>query len=175
MATGVLLGLWISVRNSARQDIDPEKAWNLGILVVALRDYRFQGSIRRLRLEQLSALDGYFQYQHAAGWGRVFRRIDCGSGGGRVVHPAKSHAGASDLRRVCARAGAGTRNWSRGMLCGRVLFREANACVVGRDVHESGWRTGFGGPPLNERTRNRRTVLESAVELANFFLLMFGC
>src|SRR5262250_2180811 len=34
VATGVLIGLWISVRNSARQGIDPEKAWNLGILVV---------------------------------------------------------------------------------------------------------------------------------------------
>jgi len=34
VATGVLLGLWISVRNSARQGIDPEKAWNFGILVV---------------------------------------------------------------------------------------------------------------------------------------------
>jgi phosphatidylglycerol:prolipoprotein diacylglycerol transferase len=34
VAMGVLLGLWISVRNSQRQGIDPEKAWNLGILVV---------------------------------------------------------------------------------------------------------------------------------------------
>lgn len=34
VALGVLLGLWISVRNSQRQGIDPEKAWNLGILVV---------------------------------------------------------------------------------------------------------------------------------------------
>ena len=34
VAMGVLIGLWISVRNSARLGIDPEKAWNLGILVV---------------------------------------------------------------------------------------------------------------------------------------------
>jgi len=30
----VLLGLWVSVRNSERQGIDGEKAWNFGILVV---------------------------------------------------------------------------------------------------------------------------------------------
>src|ERR1700746_1840494 len=31
---GVLIGLWISVRNSERMGIDGDKAWNLGILVV---------------------------------------------------------------------------------------------------------------------------------------------
>ena len=31
---GVLIGLWISVRNSEKLGIDGEKAWNLGILVV---------------------------------------------------------------------------------------------------------------------------------------------
>src|SRR6185369_14671161 len=34
VATGVLLGLWISVRNSEKQGINPEHAWNLGIYVV---------------------------------------------------------------------------------------------------------------------------------------------
>jgi phosphatidylglycerol:prolipoprotein diacylglycerol transferase len=34
VASGVLIGLWISVRNSERQGINPEHAWNLGILVV---------------------------------------------------------------------------------------------------------------------------------------------
>jgi len=34
VATGVLLGLWISVRNSARQGIKPENAWDFGIAVV---------------------------------------------------------------------------------------------------------------------------------------------
>jgi len=34
VSIGVLLGLWISVRNSQKQGIDPENAWNLGILVV---------------------------------------------------------------------------------------------------------------------------------------------
>jgi phosphatidylglycerol:prolipoprotein diacylglycerol transferase len=34
VATGVLVGLWISVRNSARQGIKPENAWDLGIAVV---------------------------------------------------------------------------------------------------------------------------------------------
>ena len=34
VATGVLIGLWISVRNSERRGIDGENAWNLGILVV---------------------------------------------------------------------------------------------------------------------------------------------
>ncbi len=34
VATGVLLGLWISVRNSARQGSKPENAWDFGIAVV---------------------------------------------------------------------------------------------------------------------------------------------
>jgi hypothetical protein len=34
VSTGVLLGLWVSVRNSERLGIDGEKAWNFGILVV---------------------------------------------------------------------------------------------------------------------------------------------
>ncbi|MGA6986204.1 MAG: prolipoprotein diacylglyceryl transferase [Terriglobales bacterium] len=34
VATGVLVGLWISVRNSEKQGINGDDAWNLGILVV---------------------------------------------------------------------------------------------------------------------------------------------
>ena len=34
VSMGVLLGLWISVRNSERLGIDGDKAWNFGILVV---------------------------------------------------------------------------------------------------------------------------------------------
>jgi len=34
VSIGVLTGLWISVRNSEKQGIDPEHAWNFGILVV---------------------------------------------------------------------------------------------------------------------------------------------
>jgi len=34
VATGVLLGLWISVRNSEKQGINGDDAWNLGILMV---------------------------------------------------------------------------------------------------------------------------------------------
>jgi phosphatidylglycerol---prolipoprotein diacylglyceryl transferase len=34
VSIGVLVGLWISVRNSEKQGIDPELAWNFGILVV---------------------------------------------------------------------------------------------------------------------------------------------
>jgi len=34
VATGVLAGLWMSVRNSARQGIKPENAWDFGIAVV---------------------------------------------------------------------------------------------------------------------------------------------
>ena len=34
VASGVLIGLWISVRNSEKQGINGDDAWNLGILVV---------------------------------------------------------------------------------------------------------------------------------------------
>ena len=34
VSTGVLIGLWISVRNSGKQGINQDDAWNLGVLVV---------------------------------------------------------------------------------------------------------------------------------------------
>ena len=34
VSTGVLVGLWISVRNSSKQGINPDDAWNLGVMVV---------------------------------------------------------------------------------------------------------------------------------------------
>ena len=34
VASGVLIGLWISVRNSEKQGVNGDDAWNLGILVV---------------------------------------------------------------------------------------------------------------------------------------------
>ena len=34
VASGVLIGLWISVRNSEKQGINGDDAWNLGILTV---------------------------------------------------------------------------------------------------------------------------------------------
>ena len=34
VASGVLLGLWISVRNSEKQGINGDDAWNLGIFMV---------------------------------------------------------------------------------------------------------------------------------------------
>ncbi|MBV9572445.1 MAG: prolipoprotein diacylglyceryl transferase [Acidobacteriales bacterium] len=34
VATGVLLGLWVSVRNAQKLGIDPDHAWNFGVIVV---------------------------------------------------------------------------------------------------------------------------------------------
>ena len=34
VALGVLIGLWISVRNSEKQGIKPENAWDFGIAIV---------------------------------------------------------------------------------------------------------------------------------------------
>ena len=34
VSTGVLVGLWISVRNTTKQGINPDDAWNLGVMVV---------------------------------------------------------------------------------------------------------------------------------------------
>ena len=34
VALGVLIGLWISVRNAKKQGIDPDDTWNLGVIVV---------------------------------------------------------------------------------------------------------------------------------------------
>ena len=59
VATGVIVGLVIAARLSERQGIDPEKAWNLGILVVL-------GAIVGAKLLLIINDFGYYS-QHPAG------------------------------------------------------------------------------------------------------------
>ncbi len=77
VSLGVLIGLWISVRNSEKQGINPEHAWNLGILVVLC------GIIGAKILYIINDWSDYtahpgeiFSFGHSAGGRSFLRRID---------------------------------------------------------------------------------------------------
>ena len=109
VATGVLIGLWISVRNSEKQGINGDDAWNLGILVV------LAGIIGAKILLIINEWDRY------AGTARDFSlntlQSESFSGGligafsWRLVHAAASHAATTHLRWIrawpCLRSCAG--------------------------------------------------------------------
>ena len=105
---GVLIGLWISVRNSEKQGIDRELAWNLGILVVLC------GIVGAKILYIINDWSSY-----AAHPGEIFSFSTLQAGGvfsGGLV-------------------GFGTRDWARGMFRRRLLLWQTDACFLGSDVH----------------------------------------
>ena len=142
VSTGVLLGLWISVRNSGKQGINPDDAWNLGVLVVLC------GIVGAKILYIVNDWGYYsthpgdiFSWSHAAGRRRIFRRVDRRSRGGGLVHPQAPHARAGHLGCLCARPGFWTRHRPSGMLRRRLLLWQTDQSFLGRDFHQSRSRT----------------------------------
>ncbi len=151
VATGVLIGLWISVRNSAKQGIDPDKAWNFGILVVLCGI---------LGAKILYIINDWSSY--AAHPSEIFSISTLQAGGvfsggligallAAVWYIRKHHMPALATCDAFA-PGLALAWWG-------VTFTNpvANALV---------------GTPLNEALEPTQ-LFESAVELANFFLLMW--
>ena len=104
VSTGVLVGLWISVRNSSKQGINPDDAWNLGVLVVLC------GIIGAKILYIVNDWSYYsahpgdiFSWSTMQAGGVFSGGLIGAADGGGLVHPQASHAGAGDLGRVCAR------------------------------------------------------------------------
>jgi phosphatidylglycerol:prolipoprotein diacylglycerol transferase len=170
VATGVLVGLWISVRNSQRQGINPDKAWNLGILVV------LSGIVGAKILYILVDL-GYYTSHPAEIFslstmqaGGVF------SGGLLAALVAATWYVRKNRMPVLATCDAFAPGLALGHAIGRVGCFAAGCCWGKPTTHF--WGITFTsdlahrwvGTPLYQALEPTQ-LFESAVELANFFLL----
>jgi len=171
VATGVLIGLWISVRNSARQGIDPDKAWNLGIVVVLC-------GIVGAKI--LYVIYDWNTYPH---WTDIFSISTLQAGGvfsGGLIGALA--AAVWYIRKNHLPALATCDAFAPGLALGHAIGRLgcfAAGCCYGKPT--SGWwgvtftnpvANQLVGTPLNEALEPTQ-LFESAVELANFFLLMW--
>jgi len=172
VATGVLVGLWISVRNSARQGIDPEKAWNLGILVV------LAGILGAKILYIVVDWNSYMAHPR-----EIFSLATLQAGGvfsGGLL--AALVVAAWYIRKYRLPALATCDAFAPGLALGHAIGRVgcfAAGCCYGKETHAF-WGVTFTNPLANLRVGTPLNVpleptqlFESAVELANFFILMW--
>jgi len=172
VSLGVLIGLWISVRNSAKQGIDPDQAWNLGILVVLC------GIIGAKILYIVVDWSSY-----AAHPSEIFSLNTLRAGGvfsGGLL--AALAAAVVYIRRHHMPALATCDAFAPGLALGHAIGRVgcfAAGCCWGKETHAF-WGVTFKNPVANAYVGTPLNVpleptqlIESAVELANFFLLMW--
>jgi phosphatidylglycerol:prolipoprotein diacylglycerol transferase len=171
VATGVLVGLWISVRNAARQGIDPDKAWNFGIVIVLAG------------IVGAKVLYVVYDWNNYARWTDIFSVSTLQAGGvfsGGLI--AALLAAAWYIRRNHLPALATCDAFSPGLAIGHAIGRIgcfAAGCCYGKPTH-AWWGVTFTNPaanqlvgtPLNEALEPTQ-LFESAIELANFFVLMW--
>ncbi|MBV9342194.1 MAG: prolipoprotein diacylglyceryl transferase [Acidobacteria bacterium] len=170
VATGVLVGLWISVRNAARQGIKSDKAWDFGIAVV------LAGIIGSKILYILVDWQTYAQHP-----GEIFSLATLQAGGvfsGGLI--ASFAVAAWFVRRHQMPALATCDAFSPGLAMGHAIGRVgcfAAGCCWGKPTHHF-WGVTFTNPlaaqlvgtPLNQALEPTQ-LFESAVELGIFFLL----
>ena len=169
---GVLIGLWISVRNSESLGINGEKAWNLGILVVLC-------GIVGAKVLYIINEWGYF----AAHPSEIFSVSTLQAGGvfsGGLI--AAFAAAAWYVRRHHMPALGTCDAFAPGLALGHAIGRIgcfAAGCCYGKETHHF-WGVTFTNPlanqiagtPLNKSLEPTQ-LFEAAVELANFFFLMW--
>jgi phosphatidylglycerol:prolipoprotein diacylglycerol transferase len=168
VSMGVLIGLWISVRNSERLGIDGEKAWNLGILVVLCG---IVGSKVLYVINEGMSLREIFSIETLQAGG-VFS-------GGLI---AALLAAAWYLRKHHMPALGTCDAFAPGLALGHAIGRIgcfAAGCCYGKPTHHF-WGVVFTNPLAHQVTGTPLNVpleptqlFESAVELANFFFLMW--
>jgi phosphatidylglycerol:prolipoprotein diacylglycerol transferase len=168
VSLGVLIGLWISVRNSERLGIDGEKAWNLGILVVLCG---IVGSKVLYVINEGMSLREIFSVETLQAGG-VFS-------GGLI---AALLAAAWYVRRHHLPALRTCDAFVPGLALGHAIGRIgcfAAGCCYGKETHHF-WGVVFTNPLAHQITGTPLNVpleptqlFESAVELANFFFLMW--
>jgi phosphatidylglycerol:prolipoprotein diacylglycerol transferase len=172
VAIGVLVGLWISVRNSERQGINPEHAWNFGILVVL---FGIVGA------KVLYIINDWSIY--AANPREIFSISTLQAGGvfsGGLI--GAFAAAAWYIRKHHMPALATCDAFAPGLAIGHAIGRVgcfAAGCCYGKPTNHF-WGVTFTNPlanywtgtPLNQSLEPTQ-LFESVVELANFFILMW--
>jgi len=172
VSIGVLTGLWISVRNSEKHGINPDHAWNFGILVVLC------GIVGAKILYIINDWSTY-----AAHPADIFSVATLQAGGvfsGGLV--AALVAAAWYIRSHHMPALATCDAFAPGLAMGHAIGRIgcfAAGCCYGKPTTHF-WGVIFTNPvanfysqtPLNVRLEPTE-LFESAVELANFFILMW--
>jgi phosphatidylglycerol:prolipoprotein diacylglycerol transferase len=167
---GVLTGLWISVRNSRRQGINGDDAWNLGIVSV------LAGLVGAKLLYFINDWDYYTAHPRAIFTWNTMQAAGVFSGG----LLAALAAFAWYMRKHHMPAMATSDAFSPGLAFGHAIGRLgcfAAGCCWGRPTDHA-WGVTFKNPlahelvgtPLNERLEPTQ-LFEFAVELANFFIL----
>jgi phosphatidylglycerol:prolipoprotein diacylglycerol transferase len=172
VSLGVLLGLWISVRNSERIGLNAEKAWNMGILVVLCG---ILGSKALFIINEW----GYYRAHPAD----IFSVSTLQSGGvfsGGLI--AAFVAAVWYVRRHNMPALGTCDAFAPGLALGHAIGRVgcfAAGCCYGKETHHA-WGVVFHNPLANQITGTPLNVpleptqlFEAAVELANFFFLMW--
>lgn len=170
VSLGVLLGLWISVRNSEKQGIDGEHAWNFGILVV------LAGIVGA---KVLYIINDWGEY--AAHPSEIFSFATLQAGGvfsGGLL--AAFLVAAWYIRRHHMPALGTCDAFSPGLALGHAIGRVgcfAAGCCYGKPTNHF-WGVTFTnqlanywtGTPLGHPLEPTQ-LFESAVELVNFFIL----
>ena len=132
VSTGVLLGLWISVRNSSKQGINPDDAWNLGVMVVLcgivgakilyiINDWGYYST----------HLGDIFSFSTLQAGGVFSGGLTRRRGGGGLVHTQTRYAGVGYLGRIRPRAGNGPRYRQGRLLRRRLLLWQAYNRISG--------------------------------------------
>lgn len=172
VASGVLIGLWISVRNSEKQGINGDDAWNLGILVV------LAGIVGAKALYIINDWTYYTSHPR-----EIFSLGTMQAGGvfsGGLV--AGLAAAAWYIRKHHMPTFRTVDGFGPGLAFGHVLGRFgcfAAGCCWGKPT-EHPWGVIFSNPlanawtgtPLNERLEPTQ-LIEAAAEFLNFLFLMW--
>jgi phosphatidylglycerol---prolipoprotein diacylglyceryl transferase len=172
VSTGVLLGLWISVRNAERIGINGDKAWNFGILVVLAGI---------LGAKILYVITGLIDHDLRAGDIFTISTLQAGGvfSGGLIAAfiTAAWYVWKNQMPPL------GTCDaFAPGLALGHSLGRIgcfAAGCCYGKETHHW-WGVVFRNPLANQITGTPLNVpleptqlMESVVELANFIFLMW--
>jgi phosphatidylglycerol---prolipoprotein diacylglyceryl transferase len=172
VSTGVLVGLWISVRNSERIGIDGDKAWNLGILVVLC-------GIVGAKI--LYVINDWSTYKNHLGYIFSFDTLQAGGvfSGGLI---AAFLAAAWYVRKNHMPPLGTCDAFAPGLALGHAIGRLgcfAAGCCYGKPTHHfwgvtftSSFANQIAGTPLGTPLEPTQ-LFESAVELANFIFLMW--
>ncbi len=172
VALGVLIGLWISVRNAAKEGIDPDTAWNFGILVVL-------AGIVGAKI--LYIVNDWSRYSAHPADIFSFDTLQAGGvfSGGLIGAFA---AAAWYIRKHGLPALGICDAFAPGLAMGHAIGRVgcfAAGCCWGKPTNHW-WGVTFTNPlaaslvgtPLNQALQPTQ-LFESAVELALFFILMW--